>query len=110
MQNVKKFRSPENMLKTPRMVSFTSRVAGKGHHFFQVMIPRYQNPNGIYLTNGCRYTSSKLSQPGSVVDTPSSHRVISVMDGPLTVTEFGQKALQKDAKKVDVSIIMIIHV
>ena len=93
------------MLMIARMISFTSRVSGKGYPFFRVMIPRYNNPNEIYLTNGCRYTSSKLSQPGSLVGTPFSLKVTSVMDDPLTVTEFGQNTLQKDAEKVDVSII-----
>ena len=96
------------MLRTARRVSFISRVGGKGYPFPKVVIPPYNNPNGIYLTKGCRYTSSKLSHPGSlVVDTSFSHQVTSIMDGPLTVTEYGQNALQKDAKKVDISIITI---
>lgn len=90
-----------------RMVSFTSRVSGKDYPFFRVMIPRYNNLNGIHLTHGCRYTSSKLSQPGSLVGTPFWLKVTSIMDDPLTVTEFGQNTLQKDAEKVDVSIITI---
>jgi hypothetical protein len=93
-----------------RMISFTSRIVGKNYPFFRTTIPRYTNPNGIYLINRCRYSGSRIFQLGSLVCPPFSHKMTSFMDRhgyPLTVMEFGQNISQKDAEKVDVSIIII---
>lgn len=93
-----------------KMISFTSRIVGKNYPFFRTMIPRYTNPNGIYLINICRYSGSRIFQPGSLVCPPFSHKMTSFMDRhgySLFVIGSRQNISQKDAEEVDVSIIII---